>query len=49
MSYTYLNNPVFFILSAEIPIEIYTKHNGDAFISESFALNLYISTSLASI
>ena len=35
-----------FILSAEKSFETLPKHNGAAFISETFALNLYISTPL---
>ena len=34
------------ILSTEKSFEIVSKHNGVATVSESFALNLWISTSL---
>ena len=39
----------FFKLSTEKSFETLPKHNGTTFISESFALNLYISTPLANI
>ena len=37
-----LKNPVFFILSTKTVFEVLSKHNGALYISESFALNLYI-------
>ena len=39
----------FLILSTEKSFEALPKHNEIAFISESFALDLYISTPLANI
>ena len=41
---TYLYNPAFFTLSNEKSFDTLPKHNGAAFISESFAFNLDIST-----
>ena len=35
-SYTYPYNPDFFILSAKKSFETLLKHNGSAFVSESF-------------
>ena len=43
---TYPLNPVFFVLSIVKCFKILPKHNGYGFISESFALNWYISTTL---
>ena len=42
-------NPVAFMLPTEKSFEAFPKHNGFASISESLALNLYISTLLANI
>ena len=39
-------NPVFFILLIVKVFEMLHKHNGYGFISEFFALNIYISTAL---
>ena len=39
-------NPVFFILLIVKVFEMLPKHNGYGFISEFFALNIYISTAL---
>ena len=40
---------LFFILSTEKSFEKLSKHNGDAYILEVFALNLYISKLLTDI
>ena len=45
-SQTYPFNPVFFIWSTDQSFEMFPKHKGYAFISESFALSLIISVPL---
>ena len=44
--YIYPCNPFFFTLSVVKSFETLPIHNGAAFISETFALNLYISPPL---
>ena len=44
-SYTYPNNPVFFVVAPQ-SFEMFPKHNGFDTMLESFALNLKCSTPL---